>query len=107
MHRHTIGKIQVVIGVIFLIIAVGFSFYMFNHAMRSLEKIVASETGTWSDVKTTDYNSTRAHIISSFNVNSNVTLSSFYTIIFGALILSFLSVTMILQGLANMAHKGK
>ena len=107
MHRHTIGKIQVLVGIVFIIFTIGFSLYAISHVIGALTNVGSSETSTWSDVKVADYNSTRAHVISSLNVDALVSLSSYYTIIFGALILTLLSIILILQGFANISSKSK
>ena len=105
MHRHRVGKIQILIGIAFLIFTIGFSIYAINHVIGTLTRIAAIETDTWSDVEAG--NSTRAHVISSLNVNANVTLWSVYTVIFSAVIMVLLSIMLILQGLANLAPKPK
>jgi len=103
MHRHAIGKIQVIVGIIFIIFTIGFSFYIFNNMIQTLSSSASAVASVWGKAEVSASNA--AHVVSSLTLAALTAQSEFHALIFGTLILSFMSVMMILQGLANMGTK--
>ncbi len=111
MEKRTIGKIQIGFGIFILILAiVGFFFSydtLINRTMETLDKF-ADAVSEWRESQPTDNSSKQeidVHHSSGAMVFLAPMLTTFYILIFLAVITALMGIIMILQGLANISDE--
>lgn len=119
MKVQTIGKVQLTLGVIFLIATIVFGIMLFNDFLSMTSIGPKQITDSWTDVsdmlqsRSNQTNSTAmivrttmiGEVVSDLVIVGGELNIIKHIYIFGSAILAILSVILILQGLANMSRK--
>ena len=112
MKVKTIGKIQLVIGItLFIVVMISSLWFLQNIYRGDLENTLTTLTTTWHQLgqtlnaTTITENLGKEHLIGYVSLEMDLFKTSFYLFVASIANFLFLSIILILEGLANISNK--